>query len=526
MFAKLQLLPRIKDNILVILFSFFIYALFVYFDLYELGFYYSREYEHLELDELVGLVVAFLLSQLVVNQRLLKQSKIDRQKIYELSQDIERQALSDYLTDLPNRRAFEEQTRELIEQASSQYIQFTLLYIDLDSFKYINDTLGHKVGDRLLIEVSERLLAASPEQSTLYRVGGDEFCLVLTGNKSNACCLQLCEALNSTIGRPYVIEANKLQLSQSIGISRYPEDGDTFEKLLSIADIAMYMGKSKGRVRSNFKDRNFIDDMQRRFVIQNDLTEALSSEQFYIEYQPKVTLSNGKLIGSEALIRWVHPEHGFIPPDEFIYIAEETHVIRHIDFYVLEKVCQQIKTWGDNALPVAVNLSPLLFADENLAQDIINMLDKYQVAPRLIELEITERTLIANSSIPLQTCNTLASEGIALSLDDFGTGYSSLSHIADFPISTLKIDRSFISQICASNKTKEIISAIIQLADACNIEVLAEGVETYEQSKIMTELGCQSAQGYYYDRPLPLLAFTESLNEGKFINSKYIKFAS
>ncbi|MCL6416813.1 EAL domain-containing protein [Aestuariirhabdus sp. Z084] len=491
-----------------------VFFVFILFDLNEQWYALTRQYEDYELDELTGLVVGALLGLLFVSICLLRRSLIDRSSILTLSRDMEYQAYTDHLTQLPNRRALDKMTRSLIAQSSSRKNAFTLMSIDLDSFKFINDTLGHSTGDKLLKAVSDRFSKVTPESSMVFRIGGDEFCVLLPGQTSNEQCLQICDELNAHITDPFCIDGQKLHISQTIGISRYPEDGNTFEQLLKIADIAMYMGKSPGQGRNNFMDRDFIRDMKRRFIVQHGLNDAVTKNELFVEYQPKVALGSEELVGSEALVRWRHPEHGLIPPNEFIYIAEESHAVRSIDFFVLESVCKQIKSWGQGAKPVAVNLSPLLFADANLATDIMSVIRKHDISPSLIELEITERTIVADSDIPMRICKALTEQGVKLSLDDFGTGYSSLSHLADFPISAVKIDRAFIRRICHHDRTRNIVAAVIGLAAALDIRVIAEGVETATQHSLVGSMGCDEAQGYYFGRPMANGDFTHRLLHG------------
>lgn len=511
MLEKKQFNKLFPDALIAISITIITFLLFILFDATEKWFYLTRKYETHELDETIGLLLGALIGLLYFTGRLHRRYRKHAFKIYRLSRNLEFEVSFDHLTSLPNRRSFEKHIRDLIVESTEFRNRFTLLYIDLDCFKYINDTLGHSVGDKLLIIVSKRLAAANLEGATLSRVGGDEFCMVKPGYTSNQDCLALCNMLNKKITEPILIDGQKLYVSQTIGISRFPEDGKSYEQLLSVAHIAMYMGKKPGQRRNNFKDRDFMKDMKMRFIIQHGLQDAVNRKQFYVEYQPKINLQNSELVGSEALVRWKHPKHGFIAPNKFIYIAEETHIVHLIDFFVLETVCKQLQAWGDLAKPVAVNLSPVLFADENIVTRVLSILAKYKISPHLIELEITERTMIAESEIPLRICQRLADNGISLSLDDFGTGYSSLSHIADFPISTLKIDKAFINQICQNERTKNIVAAIISLAKALSIKVIAEGIETHEQRELMRTLKCHEAQGYYFDKPLTQTSYLERL---------------
>ncbi|TEW47275.1 putative bifunctional diguanylate cyclase/phosphodiesterase [Psychromonas algicola] len=500
-----------RDTCIACLLTFSVFYIFIFFDLVDRWFNFTRLYEIHELDEAIGLIPGFFIGLLFFTYRLLIYVRKDNTRIYKLAESLEYEVSYDHLTGLPNRRAFEKKVRDLISESEKSESYFTLFYIDIDSFKYINDTLGHTVGDKVLIAITKRLANIGITNSILARIGGDEFCMAIRGYLNDQQCLDLCTQLNKAVMVPFTIDTHKLYISQTVGISRYPEDGTSYEALLQTAHIAMSMGKNSGHRRNNFKDGNFTQVMKMRFIIQHGLKDALDNHQLYVEYQPKVSLASNTLVGSEALVRWRHPEHGLIAPDQFIYIAEEVKAVHLIDFFVLEEVCKQISLWGEDAKPVAVNLSPILFADENLFHKIMFLLIKYKVSPHLLELEITERTLVTDSEIPLMLCQKLVEQGFVISLDDFGTGYSSLAHIANFPISTLKVDRAFINQICANERTLDIVTAIISLAKALNVKVIAEGLETEEQRIILKELGCHEAQGYLFDKPLSKDVFSERL---------------
>lgn len=500
---------KLKQELLVSTsIMFVIYIFFIVTDFMDQWMAYTRDYEEYELDELLGLLLGFAIGSLYLSIKLIIFYKADRSRIYNLLKELDFQANYDQLTGLQNRSAFREYTRELIENYSKSDCKFTLFYLDLDCFKHINDMLGYGVGDKLLIAVVTRLKSSIDDNGSIYRIGGDEFCIIQSGYTSDETCLLICNRFNNLISAPFNIDGHKLYISQTIGISRFPEDGDSYEQLLTIADIAMFMGKKSGQPRNNFKDDNFIAYMKRRFIVQHGLNDALKNNEFYIVYQPKVDLSTGAITGSEALVRWRHPVHGIINPDEFICVAEEIHSVHLIDLYVLEAVCKQLKKWGDKALPVAVNFSPMLFSDENFAENIFDLLNKHHTSHHLIKLEITERTIAVDSNIPLLVCKKIAAAGIAISLDDFGSGYSSLSHMTDYPISELKIDRSFTQRICESKSTKNTVSIIIDLAKLSNINVVAEGVETKEQYDLFKKLGCTQVQGYYIDKPLSVDDFT------------------
>lgn len=501
-----------REFSVALLITIFVYTFFILTDFIELWFDFTREYENYELDELLGLVLGATFGLLYLSIKLLNHYKSDRGRIYQLSNELANQVNNDDLTGLPNRFAFKKFTQDLIEDNLKFNNRFTMFYIDLDGFKYINDMLGYSVGDNILVQTAKRLNVAISQNAMLSRIGGDEFCIILPGYTTDEMCLKICTGLNEQMSKPFHVSGHKLQLTQTIGISRFPEDGNSYEKLLRIADIAMFMGKKPGQAQYNFKDTSFIADMKRRFIIQHGLNDALVKKEFFLVYQPKVNLHTGEMVGSEALVRWSHPVHGLINPEEFINVAEEIFAVHLIDLYVLEMVCVQIQRWGIKAKPVAVNFSPVLFADESAPDKVFALLKKYQVPAHQIKLEITERTITADSVIPLLVCRKFNEAGIQISLDDFGTGYSSLSHIADYPISELKIDRAFISQICESEKTRNIVISIITLANALGIDVVAEGIETWEQYNLAGQLGCLQAQGYYIAKPMHVEILTEQLS--------------
>lgn len=508
---KFEYKPLWKEILLAVVIALSCYALFIIYDFMELWIEITRKYEKYEVDELLGLLLGAALGLLYFSSKLISHYKKDSCRIHSLSEQLDYQVNYDALTNLPNRNAFKRFTLDLIEDAQKTDLKFTVFFLDIDNFKFINDMLSYAVGDKLLQEVAHRLQSTIDSSASLSRVGSDEFCIILPGYTDDTECLNICTKLNDVISQTFNIDEHKLNVTQTIGISRFPEDGQSYEKLLRIANIAMYMGKKSGQAHSNFKDGNFIADMKTRFIVQHGLSEALIKKQFYMVYQPKINLQTGELVGAESLIRWEHPVHGLINPDDFINVAEETHNMHLIDLYVLEAACQQIQQWGENAKPIAVNVSPVLFADECFAPQVFHILKMYSVPHHLIQLEITERTIVADSQIPLLICQRFHEAGIKISLDDFGTGYSSLSHIARFPISELKIDRSFVAELCDNHKTKSIVTAIIELAKALNIDIVAEGIEDNRQYELTQKLGCTHAQGYYIDKPLSAADYTEKL---------------
>jgi diguanylate cyclase (GGDEF)-like protein len=494
-----------------LLVTLFIYSLWIAADFIEFWFNITRQYERYELDELLGLVISLTLGLSVLSTRLALHYLRDNQRIFDLSENLFNLAYFNQLTGLPNHHSLKNHIQKLIPESSKHSDCFTLFYIDLDSFKYVNDMLGYKTGDMLLMEITSRLKSVVTQSDFLAHIGGDEFCIVQPMHVDDDACMEFCNRLNQIISEDIVINGHKLNISQTIGISRFPEDGTSYGQLLRIADTAMLKGKKPGQEKNNLKDCDFIADMHKRFIVQHDLSTALDKEELFLLFQPKIDCFSETISSVEALVRWQHPNHGLIPPDDFIPIAEEECTAPLIDLYVFDLVCQQLKRWGDNAIPIAVNFSPANFADVDFPQKIFKILRSYEIEPHMVIFEITERTIVSDSNTPLSVCEKLSKAGIRISLDDFGTGYSSLSHITKYPINEIKIDRCFIAKICKDQKTRLIVNAIIGLAKAFNISIVAEGVETEEQYELIKELDCSQAQGYLIDKPLTIDALNHRM---------------
>jgi len=416
----------------------------------------------------------------------------------------------DALTGLPNRLHLQISLEQVIAAAKRENQEVAVMFIDLDRFKIINDTLGHNIGDGLLVEVAHRLRECVRESDLLARLGGDEFVVALAGDDAVNVAAQVAEKIIRNLSQPYQIEGNTLHSTTSIGISVYPYDGDSIESLMKTADTAMYHAKAKGRNNFQFFSPEMNQASVERLQLEDGLHRALERGEFAVHYQPQADIVSGRLEGAEALIRWHHPERGMIPPLEFIPLAEENGMILPIGTWVLREVCRQIKVWrelGLTDLRFAVNLSPRQFHQENLVGNILGILREFDVPASALELEITEGSVMGNADAAVSLLNQLNQHGLSIAIDDFGTGYSSLNYLKRFPVSKLKIDRSFVMDIPGDPDDSAIAIAVIQLARSLGLKVVAEGVETAEQRQFLSDQGCDMLQGYWYSKPLDASSF-------------------
>ncbi|GAO36932.1 diguanylate cyclase [Sulfuricella sp. T08] len=416
----------------------------------------------------------------------------------------------DALTGLPNRLHLQISLGQVIAAAKRENEEVAVMFIDLDRFKIINDTLGHNIGDGLLVEVAQRLRGHVRESDLLARLGGDEFVVALEGDDVVNAVAQVAEKILGSLSQPYQIDGHVLHSTTSIGISLYPHDGDSIESLMKNADTAMYHAKSMGRNNFQFFSPKMNQSSNERLLLENSLHRALECDEFTVHYQPQADLASGRLVGAEALIRWHHPERGMVSPLDFIPLAEENGMILPIGTWVLREVCRQIKVWrelGLTDLRFAVNLSPRQFHQENLVGKIIGILREFDVPASALELEITESSVMENPDAAVSLLNQLNQHGLSIAIDDFGTGYSSLGYLKRFPVSKLKIDRSFVMDIPGDPDDSAIAIAVIQLGRSLGLKVVAEGVETAEQRQFLSDQGCDMLQGYWYSKPLDAASF-------------------
>ncbi len=414
-------------------------------------------------------------------------------------------AYYDPLTELPNRVLFEEHMSRALAAARRSGNQLALLFLDLDRFKSINDSLGHLAGDLLLQSVARRLKKHIRESDTICRQGGDEFIIVLTGIENPESVIRVAENIVKEMAEPHHIAGQHLVVSFSIGISLFPQDGSTSESLIRNADAAMYHAKDAGRNNFQFFSAEMNSEAFERLSMEGDLRQALRKGEFYLKYQPKMDLKSGNLIGMEVLLRWRHGEKGEIPPAKFIPIAEECGLISPIGDWVLETACRQCQRWRDSgsfSLPISVNISALQFRQQKISDTISRILEETGLDPKLLELELTESMVMQNAQETMVTLAELKKLGVALSIDDFGTGYSSLNYLRYFPLDRLKIDRSFVRHISTVEADAAITRTIISMGHSLNLKVIAEGVETSAQLEILKDQGCDEIQGFYYSEPL------------------------
>jgi diguanylate cyclase (GGDEF)-like protein len=380
-----------------------------------------------------------------------------------------------------------------------------VLFIDLDHFKDVNDTLGHPVGDELLVEVSQRLLNCARGSDTVARLGGDEFAILCRDLKSPDQAADLAQRIVETIARPYDIGGHEIHTATSIGISTFPTDAREAARLVSFADMALYTAKEQGRSNYKFFDPKMDEMVQHRKAMENELRESLFANHLLLHFQPQVDLLSGRLVGAEALIRWNHPARGLIYPGEFIPVAEQCGLITPIGQWVIGAAFIQARRWQqtlDQPFRVSINLSAVQFRLKNLVQRIADMVEATDVDPSNIEFEITESMLMENPDQAVRSMRGLAELGFSLAIDDFGTGFSSLAYLKKFPVDCLKIDKSFISDMMDDPDYATITSSIIKLAHSLNLRVIAEGVETVQQARFLLDEQCDLVQGYLYGKPV------------------------
>ncbi|MGE7986835.1 putative bifunctional diguanylate cyclase/phosphodiesterase [Lysinibacillus fusiformis] len=422
--------------------------------------------------------------------------------------ELEKRLLTDSLTEVSNRFAYIERMDNLLESTSaiSHSVQHAVYFLDLDRFKQINDTLGHAVGDSILIEVAKRLKQLLRNKDIIARYGGDEFVITLTNVKNVKEAAQFAEQIISSIEKPMMINGQEVFISTSIGVSVYPVDGKNTEELINCADRAMTYSKKNGLNGYSFYFDELQTDAQRVLLLDSELRRAIDNREFELHFQPKVCMDNEQIQGLEALVRWNNERLGFVSPGEFIPYAEETGLIIPLSEVILEKACEaviQMQQYGWK-IPVAINISSIHFKQQNFLESIQTILERYNMPANNFEIEVTERTVMNSANETVSKLVRLKQLGFKISIDDFGTGYSSLSYLVRFPLDCLKIDRSFIQHIGSLDEKQAVVDAIIQMSHRLKMKVVAEGVEQAQQVDILRKMNCDIIQGYYYSKPLPL----------------------
>lgn len=423
----------------------------------------------------------------------------------------------DTLTDLPNRLLLLDRLNSAIELAGRKGWQLALMFLDLDRFKHINDSLGHNIGDKLLQSVAQRLLSSARHSDTISRQGGDEFVVLLPFIEQREDAALCAQKLIAALKLPHQIIGHVIHVNASIGISIYPDDGQDSETLMKNADTAMFCAKENKRNKFKFFEPEMNARAVQRHSIEASLHLALERQEFRLYYQPKIELNSGMIVGVEVLIRWQHPELGLMLPKQFVAIAEDCGLILPIGRWVLRKACLQAQAWKQAGLPpitVSVNTSALEFHDLDFINNISLILEETGLEPCYLELELTENVLMQDAEFSDPVLKSLSDLGVKLALDDFGIGYSSLSYLKQFPINTLKIDQSFVHKMIGNPNDASIVSAVINLGKTLKLRVIAEGVETPEQQAFLIEQHCDEAQGYYLGRPMVAESFAALLQTG------------
>jgi diguanylate cyclase (GGDEF)-like protein/PAS domain S-box-containing protein len=429
----------------------------------------------------------------------------------------------DELTGLPNRMAFQERLRLAMGDARDNQQLLAVLFINLDRFKIINDSLQHTVGDQLLIAVAGRLRECVRTDDMVARLGGDEFAIVLTNLMAEQDAAFVARKILDTVARPFALGGHELRITASIGISLYPTDGEDTQALMKNADSAMFRAKEHGRNGFQLYTAAMNASSFEQLVLENSLRQAIERGQLEVHYQPKLDFQSGAIRGLEALLRWNHPELGMVSPAQFIPLAEETGLIHAIGEWVLEQTCRQHGRWIEDGLrpiAIAVNLSPRQFQQKNLADTVAHVLRTTGMDPHYLELELTESGVMKDPEFSTETLHRLRAMGVTVSIDDFGTGYSSLSHLKRFPISTLKIDRSFVRDVISDPDSAAIIHAIVAMARTMNLRTVAEGVETVEQLDYLNSLKCDEMQGYLFSPPLSVAQITALLQRWQVVRDE------
>ena len=436
-----------------------------------------------------------------------------------------RMAQYDFLTGLPNRQQLQTQLDQILGDAGRLQRRVAVLCVGLDDFKGINEQFSYQTGDQLLLALSDRLRSHSGRLGALARLGGDQFALVQADIEQPYEAAELAQSVLDDLEAPFLLDQQEVMLRATIGITLFPEDGDSTEKLLQKAEQTMTLAKSRSRNRYQFYIASVDSEMRRRRELEKDLRDALTQGQLHLVYQPQVDYRDHRIVGVEALLRWQHPQHGLVPPDTFIPLAEQNGSIIPIGEWILDQTCRQLREWHDQGftdLRMAINLSTVQLHHAELPRVVNNLMQVYRLPPRSLELEVTETGLMEDITTAAQHLLSLRRSGALIAIDDFGTGYSSLSYLKSLPLDKIKIDKSFVQDLLDDEDDATIVRAIIQLGKSLGMQVIAEGVETLEQEAYIIAQGCHEGQGYLYSKPLPARELTLFLKQSRRISDASI----
>ena len=461
-------------------------------------------------------VDAYVIFDTNISQTIELELEHDKQSqlLKEQAKKLDYQAHHDTLTKLPNRTLFKDRLSQAIISSNRNSEEFALLFIDLDKFKKINDSLGHHIGDAVLVEAASRLQNSLREEDTLARLGGDEFIVILKDIKHIQGVSIVAKKIVHTMKEPIEVENHSLYISASIGISLYPKDATNEHDLIKFADTAMYKAKEEGRDNYQFYSSHMTTLALEKVTVESNLKTAIKEKQFIVYFQPQFSTYNDKITGMEALVRWIHPELGMTPPAKFIPIAEDSGLIIEIDLIVMKLAMKQFAQWykdGLNPGILSINLAMRQLSDDNFINNLLQIMNYLEFKPRWLELEVTEGQVMNNPRTSIEKLKQISEIGISLAIDDFGTGYSSLAYLKKLPLNKLKIDQSFIKDIPDDEDDKSITKAIIALGESLNLNLIAEGVETEAQKEFLVKNGCHNIQGYLYAKPMPAKKATELL---------------
>ncbi|MDV5860455.1 EAL domain-containing protein [Pseudomonas mendocina] len=441
---------------------------------------------------------------------------------HEAENSLLRMAQYDFLTGLPNRQQLQQQLDQILEDAGRLQRRVAVLCVGLDDFKGINEQFSYQSGDQLLLALSDRLRSHSGRLGALARLGGDQFALVQADIEQPYEAAELAQSVLDDLEQPFMLDQHEVRLRATIGITLFPEDGDSTEKLLQKAEQTMTLAKSRSRNRYQFYIASVDSEMRRRRELEKDLRDALAQNQLHLVYQPQVDYRDHSIVGVEALLRWQHPQHGFVAPDLFIPLAEQNGTIIPIGEWILDQSCRQLREWHDQGfsnLRMAINLSTVQLHHAELPRMVNNLMQVYRLPPKSLELEVTETGLLEDISTAAQHLLCLRRSGALIAIDDFGTGYSSLSYLKSLPLDKIKIDKSFVQDLLEDEDDATIVRAIIQLGKSLGMQVIAEGVETAEQEAYIIAQGCHEGQGYLYSKPLPARELTLFLKQARRLSS-------